>query len=590
MLALNADFVAGWLAVVALFSELPVSTVAIALGTRFPRRRMLLVLVLADLVVVMRYLVYPVLDRAAPESFTIYALSRGLVLLYGVTCIAVCAAWFVRGRRRFGTGDGGTAHARAQLSDPFWPSDGPISRSQLDIVHGCFTWATFGWQILLGWVVALEWAVTYFVVQVVPGTAVVAAVTGLWLMFRVRRDFGVVVLAALALGLGVAIVSSQVVQQAATSALAAGAREPAATGGLLVASLLSKSLTWTVVAALTLGPVLVIRWCCVARLSRETFDPHGDWQTWAAREPGMGAGTTERLEARPEAEETKPPCVATKLTFWWYVGTSVVTLAAFAVANVFALQLLWIEFFNYAKDRGPSTGQFAPVLYFYLLATSYGLLLLVPTILTFPLATFTAWRWKRPPSLLLLRPFHQGRASRALAKVVRRHLASVGHVYSLADGDIHVPWYVTLSTLLGQLSILSFGYREITQPRQLDRLVRSIGKSWFRSVNWAVSWSKVFPISTSDSAWVPVVRTLLGRVDVVVVDVSVWRPNVVRELELCSELAILPRVVCIVRADTLASAKARLEQEERWRTLPLHSYDDSGNAPTLRLGVATPSL
>lgn len=284
-------------------------------------------------------------------------------------------------------------------------------------------------------------------------------------------------------------------------------------------------------------------------------------------------------------QEVSSPRVAAWVTFWWNIAALGAALAVFILVNAYTLGQMWIEFLNYGKDRPAAIGQFGPAVFFYVLALSYGLLLLVPPALTFPLAALTAWKWKRPPSILLLRAFHLGKASNALSKVVRRDLASVGHVYSLADADIHVPWYLTLSTLFGQFSILSFGYREITRPRQLERLVRSLRRPWFRSVNWTVSWSKVFPISTTDSAWMQVVTTMLDRVDVVVVDLSVWRPNLARELQLCTELGILPRVVLIARAENLAAARMRLDQDERWRDLPLHSYDDAGNAPTLRLGL-----
>ena len=581
------ESVVQWLVVLAIVGEFPVSAVAMALGARFPRRRMLLALVLADLVVVMRYLVYPVLDDAFPASILVYAVSRGLVLLYGVTGLAICTIWFVRGRRRFGVGDRGVATARAQLGDPYWPADGPISRRQLDLAYGCFAWATFGWQAVFVGANSLESAISYFTSQLVPGTAVVTAATGFWLLFRVRREPGLVVLAMLALSLAAAIVSAQVIQQAEFAALVSRARTGEVVGdgiGVSLARVMAQWLGWTFIAAQILGPVLLVRWCCMARLSRETFDPQRDRQGWPTLDAARITGRRpETVEVPPGAAE-KPPRVAATVTFWWYVAALAVTLTAFVLANMFTMQEMWIEFRNYGTDRPAVIGQFAPVVFFYVLAVSYGLLLLVPPVVTLPLAAFTASRWKRPTSILLLRPFHQGRASRALAKVVRRDLGSVGHVYSLADADIHVPWYMTLSTLLGQLSILSFGYCEISRPRQLDGLVGSLRRPWFRSVNWAVSWSKVFPISTTDTAWVGVVRRLLESVDLVVVDVSVWRPNVVHELELCSELGVLPRVVCIARAGSLAQARARLDQDEHWRLLAVHPYDDAGNAPSLRLG------
>jgi hypothetical protein len=507
-----------------------------------------------------------------------------------VTCIAVCPTWFTRGRRRFGTGER-AADVRAQFGDPYWPSDGPISRSQLDLAYGCFAWATFGWQLALTSAVSLEQAISYFLIQVVPGTAVVTAMTGLWLLLRVRRDPGLVVLAVLALGLTVAVASSQVAQQleplVRMSQLQTG--EASYSGaGLFVATLLAKWLSWTSIAALVLGPVLVVRWCCRARLSRETFDPQRDRQTWGKSDGTMMSARTRPPEVPSDAAVERPPRVLARVTFWWFVAAFATALTAFVLTNAFVFEQMWIEFLNYGRDRPSAFGQFAPLVFFYVLSLSYMLLLLVPPALTFPLAAFTAWRWTRPTSILLLRPFHQGQASRALAKIARRDMGAMGHVYSLADGDIHVPWYVTLSTLVGQLSILSFGYREITRPRQLERLVRSIRRPWWRSVNWVVSWSKVFPISTTDSAWISVVRTLLERVDMVVVDVSVWRPNVVHELEFCSELAILPHVVCIARAGSFGAARARLDEDERWRALALHSYDDAGNAPTLSLGVLAP--
>src|SRR5262245_8023283 len=401
----------------ALATELPVSAVAIALGARFPRRRLLLTLVLADLVVVMRYLVYPVIDGMFHASIVAYVLSRGPVLLYGVTCIAVCASWFGRGRRRFGTGDGGASDARSQFGDPFWPSSGPISRSQLDLAYGCFAWATFGWQLVLACTAALELAASYFLIYPLAGTCVVTAMTGLWLLLGVRRDLGLVALALLAFGLAVAVVSSLVVQQAELMALVARARTGRVSEGgigLSVASLLATWLAWTPVAAMVVGPVLVIRWCCRTRLLRETFDPERDRHIWGTPE---GARPPARVGRPPmiPVQEVSSPRVAAWVTFWWNIAALGAALAVFILVNAYTLGQMWIEFLNYGKDRPAAIGQFGPAVFFYVLALSYGLLLLVPPALTFPLAALTAWKWKRPPSILLLRAFHLGKASNALS-------------------------------------------------------------------------------------------------------------------------------------------------------------------------------
>lgn len=196
----------------------------------------------------------------------------------------------------------------------------------------------------------------------------------------------------------------------------------------------------------------------------------------------------------------------------------------------------------------------------YLTLLLYALLFLLPFVLTLPISAAVIGLWSEPPRFLLLRPFNRGRLNRPLRRIVRRTIGPLGHVYTLSDADIRVAWYVRIPLLLGQVALFSFRARRIRTPRQLARLEGMLNRTWLRNVNWCLSHSKAFPITTDDACWQAVVRTLAQSVDAIVIDATELRPNVMWEVELCRALNRGHRVIFLVNEKTRARALAQLRE------------------------------
>ena len=83
----------------------------------------------------------------------------------------------------------------------------------------------------------------------------------------------------------------------------------------------------------------------------------------------------------------------------------------------------------------------------------------LPFVVALPVAGAIVLLWRDPPRILVLRPFNRRPLTRDLARVVRGDVARFGHVYTLADAELRVRWYVRVPFLLGQLALLSFRSR-----------------------------------------------------------------------------------------------------------------------------------
>jgi hypothetical protein len=190
----------------------------------------------------------------------------------------------------------------------------------------------------------------------------------------------------------------------------------------------------------------------------------------------------------------------------------------------------------------------------------YVLMYLLPFVLTLPFSAPVIGLWEAPPRFLLLRPFNRGPVSGPLRKVVRREMGPLGHVYTLSDADLRIPWYVRMPLLLAQVALLSFRMRKIRSPQQAERLEAVMDRVWLRNVNWCLSFTKAFPIASADGAWKDVVRHLAKRVDAVVIDATELRPNVRWEVALCRRIRRLHRVVVLVREDVAPEVLIELRQ------------------------------
>lgn len=199
-------------------------------------------------------------------------------------------------------------------------------------------------------------------------------------------------------------------------------------------------------------------------------------------------------------------------------------------------------------------------------------LFVLPFIVSLPIAAPLVLLWQRPARLLFLRPFNRRPLTRGLSRLVRRDVARFGHVYTLADADLRVRWYVRVPALLGQIALLSFRARKVRRPRQLSRLERAINRTWLRNINWCLSWRKVFAVASDDSCWQQVVERLLHRSTLIFIDLTEARPNVLWEIDLIRRMGLERRVVWLLArtADETTSADWRPPGE------PIFRYDDSG--------------
>jgi hypothetical protein len=215
---------------------------------------------------------------------------------------------------------------------------------------------------------------------------------------------------------------------------------------------------------------------------------------------------------------------------------------------------------------------------------TYLAVFVLPFVLALPVAGGLVLLWRDPPRILVLRPFNRRPLTRGLARLVDRDVARFGHVYTLADAELRVRWYVRVPFLLGQLALLSFRSRIITRPRQLKRLERATRRTWLRNINWCLSWHKVFAVATDDAHWQQVVELLVNRTSVILIDLTEARPNVRWEIALIERLGLGSRVLWLLRAgdsvDVLQHAGIRVHPDALFR------YDGKGSQERAALRAA----
>jgi hypothetical protein len=203
-----------------------------------------------------------------------------------------------------------------------------------------------------------------------------------------------------------------------------------------------------------------------------------------------------------------------------------------------------------------------PVLVTAGLLACYLVLFVAPFLLALPAALPVVLARRRPPAFLLLRPFNRGLPSGALTRWVRRHAGGAGPVYTLADRDIRVPWYVRVPVLLGQLALFSWRQRRVRSREDLVWPLRAVGRWRWRTLEWTLSRNGLFPVGCSDELWKPLVRRLLAAVDVVIVDLSRASDNLAWELSAVSLDGVLDRTIPVVMAGEEERARALLGRSE----------------------------
>jgi hypothetical protein len=177
---------------------------------------------------------------------------------------------------------------------------------------------------------------------------------------------------------------------------------------------------------------------------------------------------------------------------------------------------------------------------------AYFAIFILPVFLLLPLLAPVIASWRTPRRILILRSFNRGWPNRALKRIARRNLSRLGHVYTLADADIAVPWVARASILFGQASLFSFRAKRLTSPASVAKLPHLLDRTWLRNLNWSLSFSKVFPLRSSDVVWRESIETLLPRMDAIVIDLSDTSPNVIWEVQRCQSLGLERRMIYLV--------------------------------------------
>jgi hypothetical protein len=220
-----------------------------------------------------------------------------------------------------------------------------------------------------------------------------------------------------------------------------------------------------------------------------------------------------------------------------------------------------------------------------LLVVGLLIILLVPTALLAPVTGLFALSWRKPKRILLLRPFHREGTSLALRRLIRESVGFLGHVYTLSDPGIHQRWYLRWPVLLPQTWLLRFRPPVIRAPEDLARLRKVIEHGGRRSLNWFSSSSKIFAIPCADSSWKEVLGLLLELGDLVLIDLTHAKDNVLWELGEIGRRRMIEKVVCIAEArqDLDAAAAAACGPADAGAPFAVFPYDADGFAEFDRL-------
>ena len=207
----------------------------------------------------------------------------------------------------------------------------------------------------------------------------------------------------------------------------------------------------------------------------------------------------------------------------------------------------------------------------------YLAMLFLPFWAALPMAVVIGREWKNPGRFLLLRPFNREYATDQLRIIARRRLAFLGHIYTLADKRIKVPWYVRIPIFLGQLCFLQFRMRNIQSKSQLSELSENMANRWKRNLNWCVSWNKIFSVSTVDELWKDCFVQMANICDVIFLDLSEMRESILWEIEQCSKMGISDRLIFLAHKNNFVEAKKYVQQNFRTGgTKRLSQYKDIG--------------
>ncbi|MFO1267413.1 MAG: hypothetical protein U1F25_07800 [Rubrivivax sp.] len=206
----------------------------------------------------------------------------------------------------------------------------------------------------------------------------------------------------------------------------------------------------------------------------------------------------------------------------------------------------------------------------------------LPVLQSLPLLLPLAFAWRQPRRIVVFRRFNRGREGAQLQRLINAGFARFGHVFTLADAAIKVPWTVRVPVFLGQLALVNFRPRTVDSDRKLLELQRLLGRPRWLNINWFVSLRKIFPVRASDEYWQRCVSALLEHADLVVVDVSVPRDTLLWEITQGLGRGLAGRMIFLGARATEAESRAWLAgiaaKHPEIEPVPVWWYDKRGVA------------
>ena len=205
---------------------------------------------------------------------------------------------------------------------------------------------------------------------------------------------------------------------------------------------------------------------------------------------------------------------------------------------------------------------------------------ILPALLCLPLLLPWALFWTAPRRIVVFRRFNISYERRLLRRMVRRSFAPFGHVFTLADKNINISWFVRIPMAIGQLSFLNFRPRLVDGPRGLKGLRRILNQRIWLNINWFLSFRKIFPVRSSDETWQECVQALLGQADLVVVDISIPRDTLTWEITESMAHGLVEQMLFLVSEVNIKESQLWLdeisEKAPKVLNIPVFTYSGSG--------------
>jgi hypothetical protein len=203
------------------------------------------------------------------------------------------------------------------------------------------------------------------------------------------------------------------------------------------------------------------------------------------------------------------------------------------------------------------------------LVTVVGLLVAITLVPLMTLVGGIAGR-KRTARVLLLRPFGQAQMTRALKRVVRKHLGLLGHTYTLSDQNYR-PNYVLAALnrifdwvlcIVGPFLRPSFRVTSVKDERTFFILDSFLLRTVTPSFLGLLCSDQAFNIRTTDTWWKRCIDVLMWSSDVIVMDITSVSTGSAWEINELSRRRLLGKCVFIAQEGHTADMRHYLPGDE----------------------------